>query len=326
MSPVPRVECTERDLAILRELFHCRVMTLAQVAALRFDGRVKAAAKRLRTLKRRALVAERPRLPQQPSVLYITKRGYTTVKDCGALIDYPEIGWEFLKKRIQVSPFTLAHELSVMDARVAIETAIRGDDRLAVAEFSTWPRLFQFRARLVGGAPTSWMRPDAFVRVHERQTNGAIAEHLFYAEVDRSTEVLDVLRAKAAAYLDHYQSGGLASRSGRPRDEYRRFPFRVLWVFRNAERRNNAAAAFCAHRPPILTQAWMTTADELRADPLGPIWVRPIDYRDAIRGTEFDPSSVAAQLGYRRRSSREVLVEQVVRKQAIFAGHPIDGS
>lgn len=33
--------------------------------------------------------------------------------------------------------------------------------------------------------------------------------------------------------------------------------------------------------PPILTQVWLTTLEEIIANPLGPIWTRPIDCRHA---------------------------------------------
>ncbi len=108
--------------------------------------------------------------------------------------------------------------------------------------------------------------------------------------MDRSTEVLAVLCRKALAFLNHFQSGGMAARFGRPREEYKQFAFRVLWVFQNAERRNNAAAAFLTCNPPIMSQAWLTTFDEVMSDPLGAIWIRPKDYHAAIRDTPFETS------------------------------------
>ncbi len=255
-------------------------MSSAHIAALYFDRRPKAAAKRLRTLKRARLIAERPRLPQQTSILFLTKKGYHLLNENGGLDGYPKLGWELLRKRLQVSPFTVQHELDVMSVKAAFIAALRKHDRFSIVEFSTWPRLFQFRARPHNSGRMLWMRPDGYIHVRERKGNATV-DHYFYLEVDRSTEVLDILRAKAGCYLHHYQSGGLSARFGQSRDRYKLFPFRTLWVFRSVKRRNNAAEMFLGHRPPILGSAWLTTMEELSTDPLGAVWIRPIDHRNA---------------------------------------------
>ena len=91
----------------------------------------------------------------------------------------------------------------------------------------------------------------------------------------------------------------------------------MLWVFNNAERRNNAAIALLHNHPPLLTQTWLTTIDEIRNSPLGYIWMRPVDYRDAMRGTPFNPNQPSRSI-YRRQSQREQLVERLVRKLGLL--------
>ncbi len=267
-------------------------MSSAHIAALYFDGRPKAAAKRLRTLKRARLIAERPRLPQQQSILFLTKKGYHLLSENGGLDGYPKLGWELLRKRLQVSPLTVQHELAVMNVKAAFIAALRKHERFSVVEFSTWPRLFQFRARPHSSGRILWMRPDGCIHVREKTGDAAI-DHCFYLEVDRSTEVLDILRAKAGCYLYHYQSGGLAAKFHQPREQYKHFPFRTLWIFRSERRRNNAAEMLLGHRPPVLASAWLTTMEQFSADPLGTVWIRPIDYRNA-KAAQAQPSSGAS--------------------------------
>lgn len=60
------IDLQERDIAILRSLFECRVMTAAHIAALRFKGKQEYTKKRLQDLKSTGLVGERKR-PLRPS-------------------------------------------------------------------------------------------------------------------------------------------------------------------------------------------------------------------------------------------------------------------
>ncbi len=85
------------------------------------------------------------------------------------------------------------------------------------------------------------------------------------------------LAAKAAGYVNHYKSGGFAHRLGHAREEYSAFPFRVLMVFKSEERRDNTARTLLAMHPPILTQVWLATMEEVMEAPLNSIWVRPAD-------------------------------------------------
>jgi hypothetical protein len=102
--------------------------------------------------------------------------------------------------------------------------------------------------------------------------------------VDRSTEPQGTLVTRAACYHDHYRRGGFARHVDAPRT---RPPdgatFRLLFIFKSHQRRDNTAARLLLLQPPILSQAWLTTYDEVIKDPLGPIWLRPIDFRNAAR-------------------------------------------
>jgi hypothetical protein len=71
-SKTDSLQLQERDLALLRGLFECRVMTKEHATALYFDGKGEAAKKRLQKIKAAGLITERPRRAFEPSVLSLT--------------------------------------------------------------------------------------------------------------------------------------------------------------------------------------------------------------------------------------------------------------
>jgi hypothetical protein len=308
----PHSVVTDRDVAILRGLFESRVMGLAHISKLYFEGRDEAAKKRLQKLKAAGLIAERPRQLYETAILFLTRSGIRALGDAGALAEYPQLSISKLEKRMRVSPLTLRHELDCMDVKAGLTAAIAGRPGAALTHFSTWPLLSQFPAYNSRGARVL-VKPDGFIRIAEPD-----GESLFFLEVDRSTESQDILADRAHCYLDFFRRGGLAVRFGLKKEEYKSLPFRVLMTFRNAERRNNAAERLLANRPPILTHSLLTTMDEFISDPLGPIWIQPIDYRDAVQGSEFDIDRLPNPPGYRRRPEREAMVDKRVLRHRLL--------
>jgi hypothetical protein len=310
----------ERDFTILLGLYECRLMSLRHVCDLYFDGRMESAKKRIQKLKAAGLVRERPRVVGEASVLHISKQAFLELQRSGRLEAFPPMPIAAMEKRAHVRDLTLRHELEVMDVRTAFLKAIRGKSEISVIEFSTWPALYQFTAQHVSpllGRRDLLMKPDGFIRVREEE-KGEIFEHLFFLEVDRSTEVQDLIAQKASCYLDFYQKGGMAERFGATREEFRNFPFRVLMVFRNEERRNNAAERLLRNTPPILSQVWLCAMDQFLVEPLGPIWLRPKDYLEATKGGPFDPMGQTNGTIYRRQMEREKTVRSNAILQALF--------
>src|SRR5437870_10925407 len=306
-----------RDLALLRGLFESRVMTTAHIAALYFAGSREAAKKRLQKLKAARLVGERKRRVNEPSVLFLTRKGHSILTAENQLSEFPKLSSSAFEKRANVSDLTLRHELEVMDVKAAFDSALRKSEAVSIAEFSTWPVLHQFIAIRAGyDREEVLVKPDGFIRFHEKEKDGSISEHTFFLEVDRSSETQDTLLNRASCYLDHYKSGGFAVQNDAPRSAYKEFPFRVLIVLKNAERRNNTAERLLQSNPPILTLAYLSTFAEVTANPIGPIWVRPSDYRDALIQTDFNKGTQATV--YRRQAKREALVEQSVKKVSLF--------
>ena len=210
-------------------------------------------------------------------------------------------------------------ELEVMDLKAAFHSAVRKLGALSVEEFSTWPQLNQFTVVRPGHAGgETIVKPDGYIRIHENEPDGHLSERVFFLEVDRSTEILDTIVSRAGSYLHYYASGGFAARNGASRSAYKDYPFRVLVAFKTAERRNNAAERLLQHTPPIFTLACLSTFEEVKGDPLGTIWIRPFDYRNAVRGTPFDPGHIGRQREYQRQTARDAFVELHVKKQSII--------
>lgn len=311
------LDLQQRDLAVLRGLYESRVMTAAHISALHFDGSREAAKKRLHKIKAAGLIGERRRRVNEPSILFLTRKAFGLLHAHGALSGYPALGPSSFEKRVPVGELTLRHELEVMDVKAAFHQTLSTEAQFELAEFSTWPLLYQFQASRAGGAEVS-VKPDGFIRIHENETGGGLSEHAFFLEVDRSSETQDTLVARAGCYLNYYQSGGFAVWSGGGRDQVKEYPFRVLMVFKNDERRNNTAERLLHHNPPILTQVCMTTMPEVLANPLAPIWIRPADYRSATENTPFDPYRQKEAWTYRRQPAREALVEQRIKKLCLL--------
>jgi len=316
------VVLTERDLALFRGLFESRLMALSHITALYFDGRADAAMKRVQRLKRAKYLAERPRRLYEPSILHLARAGFEALIDRGVLRDYPRLTWAEIEGRARVSELTLRHELAVLDVKTALSRALSAREEFSIIEFSTWPRLYQFSAAQpprpgVLRPPEVLIKPDGFLRLAEEDERG-ILEHTLFLEVDRSTEPRETLALRAFGYQDYYRRGGLSVRFGHRPDRYKEFPFRVLFVFPTAERRNNMAERLLQNEPPILGLCWLTTQEELVRAPLAPIWIRPADYQAITQGTPFDPAR-AGRDPYRRRPEREALVDWRIRRLPLFA-------
>lgn len=314
----------DRDLDVLRGLFESRVMTTAHATAIFFNNKTDAANKRLQRLKAAGFIRERPRHAFEPSVLFLTRKCLTLLQDQGVLDQYPSLDLSVLDRRANVSDLTIRHELEVMDVKAAFHAAIKANPSFTIDTFSTWPLLNEFTAFRPGydGAEIT-VKPDGFIRIHETDAaGGGKFERAFFLEVDRSSETQDKLVAKAVCYLDFYRRGGFAARNGASREDFKKFPFRVLMVFKNTERRNNTAERLLQNNPPILKLTYLSTLREVTQDPAGEIWIRPLDYRETTEGTPFAPDGRPRTWGYQRQTARELLVEQKVRKQRILANEP----
>jgi hypothetical protein len=165
-------------------------------------------------------------------------------------------------------------------------------------------------------SPTYWSTRRIFSNC--RTVGGAAYSRTLFLEVDRSTETQDTLALKGASYVTYYKDGGYAKWLGKSRAEFREYPFCVLMVLKNAERRNNTAERLLQLNPPIYRQVWLTTWEEITTNPLGTIWVQPKEYLEVTKGTAFDPMMERRKGVYRRQVAREQLVERSVLKRSLL--------
>ena len=294
-------------------------MTTDHLSILFFNGKREYTKKRLQKLKAAGFIGERKRNANEPSVLFLTRKAFSLLTSRGELSEYPSLGKNSFEARANVSALTLRHELEIMDVRAAFHAALAKSEKFSIVEFSTWPLLHQFEMSHPGNGADVLVKPDGFISIHEKEEGTKGFAFDCFLEVDRSSETQDALVAKAACYLEYYKSGGFAVRNGSTRDKFKDFPFRVLIVLKSAERRNNTAERLVQNSPPILTQTWLTTFAEVTADPLGAIWIRPKDYREATDGTAFDTAKPNRNFAYRRQPEREMFIESKIQKLRFFS-------
>jgi hypothetical protein len=321
-APKRRAESLEikpRDLDLLRGLFESRVMTTKHAMTLYFDGKGEAAKKRLQKLKAAGFVSERLRRPFEPSVLFLTRKGLEILQQHGVLANYPPFDLPALERRARVSDLTIRHELEVMDVKTAFHSAVTKLPAVNIAEFSTWPLLHEFTVYHPSHSGAEVVvKPDGFIRFHERNATGEKYERTFFLELDRSTEIQDKLISKVVAYFEYYKSGGFAVRNGATRDNYKEFPFRILIICKSVERLNNTAERLLQNTPPILTMAWLATTPDVITTPFDPIWIRPSEYRDVTKGTSFDAERTGRSFVYRRNAEREAFIKSKIQKHSIL--------
>jgi hypothetical protein len=288
-------------------------MTQAHIAALHFSGKSEATKKRLQRLKAVGYIAERPRAINKPAILYLDRAGFKLLREQGILSAYPHLSQSALERRAKVSERTERHELEVVAVKAALVSALQPP--FHATEFSTWPLLHQFDVSHPRTRATTTIQPDGFVRIQESNDY----EHAFFFELDRGSEELQILSEKSVCYLQFYRCGGLAMLHGAPRADFEQYPFRVLMVVKNAERRNNLADRLINGNPQVRTHTWITTIDEVLQNPLGAIWIRPQDYANSVRDTPF-ATPLQPRFGYQRQGSRNAHIEKAVQKRALLDG------
>ena len=312
------IKVQRRDLEVLSGLFESRLMTSAHITQIYFAGKREAAKKRLQKLKAANLISERDRRAREQSVLFLARKGAFLLQEQGKLSTYRHPLAPFQKGTIK-SDLMLRHELEVMDVKVAFYAASQKSTGLNVRQFITRPPLYQFEVHTRGfGSSRTTVRPDGFMRFQKQEPIGNSTDHFFFLELDRSTEPLNVLVERTRCYSEYYKSGGFALWNMADRAEYRSYPFRVLMIFKTKERRNNIAKCLLESRPPILTQACLSTLEEVTTDPFGSIWICPSDYREAFQGNKFNQGQRNMRGGYRRHSERERILEATIRKFPIL--------
>ncbi len=324
LQPEPVIQA--RDTQLLSGLLESRVMTREQLAKLYFAGNYDVAKKRLQKLTKGGFVHERKTEANPghffPSMMSLGRKGFDAISDTPYLAAFTGMKWEHLVERVQLARSTLAHELELVDHKVAFTQALHGHRSLALGEFLTWPALYQFTTEDWETGKPFVLKPDAQIVALE----AGELEHNFFLEYDRSKEAGRHLMKKAWGYHRYYASGGFAVRNGAAKDAFKEHPFRVLYILPSIERRNSIAERLLqicdpgnqgAKKPLLLkNQHWLTTSEEFLADPLGAIWLTLSGYWQATEGTAYDPRSYFTT---HRITPRDRLVAEATNLQSLFS-------
>lgn len=319
------VQLQSRDLDLLTGLFEARLFTLRHIAALYFSGSSRMAWKRVQALRSAGYVSQHSRQHVSLPLTYtLTKKTYELLRNGGHLEGFPNTTWPALQRRLQVSEQTKTHELSVLDVKAALLSNLKEVPH-TVQQFTTWPLLIEFEAiRPIkeGGlllqklAP---MRPDGYAHLSLPTEPQLRRENHLFFEIEHASKSLQVPISKCLGYQDYYASGGFAARCGADVAEKKDHPFRALFVLPNEERRNNLTARLLLDTS-ITRLVWITTLPEILAQPLGSIWIRPMDFRNATLNTRFDPFAQATSPTSvpTRNPARERFLAERLQKQPLF--------
>lgn len=197
-----RERLSERDVAIVAQVASLRLMSARQIQAIHFpasDHRTAAAAMRARQRVLGRLMRER--------LLGALERriGGVRAGSAGLVLTLGPVGQRLLandgsrQRAYEPSYRFVDHTLAVAQLLTDLSVAAqRGTFELLnwQAEPSCWREFVGF------GGERRVLRPDAFLSL-----GAGDYELRWFAELDRSTESLPVIRRKCRVYADYYQSG-----------------------------------------------------------------------------------------------------------------------
>lgn len=313
---------SERDRSIFRDLIESRVMTLTQISDLHFGGSYEYAKKRFQQLKAADYVHERKpthnRGRYYASTLSLARSGFMAMAEDPFVLG-EEMSWDDLRERLDFAESSLSHELEVIDMKVAFSNAIRTVASLALEEFSTYPRRYQFETEHFERGKIFTLKPDGYARV----SGIAPREHSFFFEWDRSSEAHRKLGIKAFGYQRYFESGAFAMWNGVGEEQRDDYPFTPIFILPNEERRNNTAEHLLQLRHPktgarIRRNALLlTTHAEFLSDPLSAIYVTLSQYQAVTRDTPYDAATHKAMS---RALERDRFVSDRIEKTVLFGG------
>lgn len=255
----PRIQLTDRDRAILYDLYHYRFLPTSLLVERHFGSPTRARS-RLKLLFHRGFVDRTfpPSAgPATAEAVYSLGPAATSELATAYGLDPTAIA----RRRRKVEPLFAAHQLLItrFRLRIAYAGAPHG------VQIKDWrdegDALLDFHARSRTGAMARGrLTPDGMGWIESKR-----ARFAFCLEADRGTMTVGRVRAKFERYLAAQAAGAVKARLGADR-------FRVL-VLAPSERRlaSLAQAAVAAGSPNV----WLATEAALEADPvLDPVWIR----------------------------------------------------
>lgn len=183
---------TERDLAVVREIWDAGLATREQVQTLFFSPANRSRAQtRIKLLRDHGYLEQVPgRFPNEPAVYVVSKRAAKLLGLGGP---------EARTRSWAVSHARLQHSLAIADCRAQV----------AVAARESGPRLLRWLGEegLRSITTTSGIVPDAYFQL-ERNTESGSRTSGFFLEVERTEKSERGLRNKLYGLGSYYYGGG----------------------------------------------------------------------------------------------------------------------
>lgn len=256
----PKMQLTARDQAILRSVYHCRLLSAEQIEALHFPstrprGTRTSCQTRLQKLFHNGYL-DRPLLPVimgegKPTFVYsLDKKGAESV--AGLLGVYKLDGW-YRPQRRELGISFIKHTLVINSVRTAmLLLAQQGHWQLQQWLDDTAFKSSEWRERvpqLHRGLTTSKRFPDGYFQLKLPQYEAAAH---FFLEVDMGTMSSSRWQSKIAAY-NQFRINGLSQRYFQTNN------FRILTVVDSKDRLENLKRA--TEEAGGGQNYWFTTAD-----------------------------------------------------------------
>lgn len=257
-EPEGRIQITERDLAILQQVFRHRFLRSTHLQAL-FGGQ-QVFLRRLAELYHHGFL-DRPREPiefyacagSKPMVYALGNKGADLLRDhCG--LPRGKVNWA--EKNQGIGPLFLDHTLLVADVMVALELACRTNGRvrfvpaeelLARAPEVTRrrPRPFEWSVacRYLGEPVTLGVAPDACFGLHFLDRPEGRNHAYFFLEADRATMPIVRNNVRQTSFVRKMTAYAETWKQGIHTAVYGIKNFRVLTVTSSAERVGNLIQA-----------------------------------------------------------------------------------
>lgn len=270
-------DLTERDVRILRAVNHYRYLRVEQIKRLEFvtNSSKQSCQKRLKYLYHGGFLERIVPFVQignggESTAYYLGKNGAELLAANGETIySYTKSG--------QVKHMFLNHALDLSEFRINLEFALRDYPNMYLAQFVCDFEIKSHLNKTAGMAkfklwtqlnhPTTRQKyvvyPDAKIvlKIHDKEVQA-----LYFLEIDRGTESLNVIRDKVIGY-DLYRKEKIFQKFGRFKG------FRVLFQAHSKKRAQNMRKALTNLEGADLV--WITAVSEVNENTLlkSPIWI-----------------------------------------------------
>ena len=285
-------EIRPHEVCMLLDIYDGRMMTVDAAGRLYYD-RERTAQNRLAILEKIGLLEAKPHGWQhydqatkkfelrKRKLFFLTKAGFEMLLEYNLLDKEQEPPWHRVEKRFSIQ--NPQHELAVLDIKSQVEPKLKTVSGIHFHGFKTRPASIPFDVDLY-----DTRYPDGYfelTRHHSPQSEEKV--YRFYLELDRGTESYETLFKKSKAYGRHQAQSG---------------PLKALYVFVGYKgvSAQHRLLTYCEK----LVEMWpnrkiemLTTLDEILDNPLGDIWVTPLNFRRAQSHDSIIKFSLLPSLG-----------------------------